>query len=639
MIGACPRLTVLVTSRAALRISGEHAFPVPPLALPDPARTLTVETLGDYAATTLFVERARAVRPNLRFTDASTQAVAAICRRLDGLPLAIELAAARINVLSPEAILARLDRRLVLLTDGPRDQPPRLRTLRNAIAWSYDLQSSAEQQLFRELAVFSGGWTLEAAEAVAASPQDVLDRLSMLIAHSLVGRVEQPDGSLRYNMLETIREYAAERLAESGEEDRLRRQHAEHCLRLARSLSLWDEGDLRWPLEPGELEVWLHRLAAEQDNLQAALVWSLDHEPETALQMAEALGFFWYLSDRWSEGRRWLELALAAADRPPMARMGTLVNLSAIAAYQGDGAAAVRWAEAAVAIARDRALPGWIFWALHALGRASEHAGDLDRAIELNEENIAFARRHGLEHAVGSPLGNLGNLMLKRGDIERGEQLFREMLALARATQDEALVVNALIFLADALVARGQAVEARAVLAEALELNRRFGARLSVAYCLDYLASVALLEGQPQRAARLLAFCDAEYQRLGLQQLPTDQQRFARATDAARRQLGEAAFTAAVAAGRDLEIEAAIALALAVEPPAALPPAMAPDGLTTREREVLRLIAAGRSNREIGDLLFISQRTVERHIANIYLKIDVHNKAEATAYALRRRLD
>jgi ATP/maltotriose-dependent transcriptional regulator MalT len=379
----------------------------------------------------------------------------------------------------------------------------------------------------------------------------------------------------------------------------------------------------------------LHRLAAEHDNLRAALAWALDHESEVALRMTEALGLFWYVSDRWSEGRRWLELALARAEGPPMARMGTLSHLSAIAAYQGDGEAAVRWAEASLAIARDLNLPVATFWALHALGRAAEHAGDVDRAIALYEENIAFSRPHGLQQATGSSLGNLGNLMLKRGDIEQGERLFREMLNLARATQDEVLVVNALNFLASALIARRQAAEARSVLADALEINRRFGARLSVAYCLDHLAGVALLEGQPERAARLLGFCDAEYQRLGLQQLPTYQHLFARVTDDARRQLGDVAFTAAVAAGRELEVEAAIALGLAVESP----PAVAADGLTAREREVLELIAEGRSNREIGERLFISQRTVERHIANIYLKIDVHNKAEATAYALRRRLD
>lgn len=635
LLGSFPGLTVLVTSRAALHISGEQEFLVPPLALPEPAQTLTVEMLDAYAATALFVERARAVRRNVRFTDMSAQAVAAICRQLDGLPLAIELAAARINVLSPEAILVRLDHRLALLTDGPRDQPPRLQTLRNAIAWSYDLLAPAEQQIFWELAVFSGGWTLEAAEAVAASPATVLDRLSTLITHSLISRVEQPDGTLRYSMLETIREYAAERLVESDEEDQLRWRHVQYFLKLARSMSIWAGDDLRWPLAPGELEAWLRRLADDHDNLRSALAWALDHEPETALRMTEALGWFWYLNDRSREGRRWLELALAAAEGPPMARMSTLSHLSAIAAYQGAGEEAVRWAEASLAIARDLDLPFAIFWALHALGRATESTGDLERAIELYEENIVFGRQHGMSEAVGTPLGNLGNLLLKRGDIERGEQLYREMLALARATQDDALVVNALIFLADVLIERKQAVEARAVLAEALQINRRFGARIAVAYCLEHLAAVALLERQPERAARLLGFCGTEYQHLELQLLPTDQQRFERVTEDARQWFGKEAFTTAFAAGRELEVEEAIALALAVEPRLL----ESQDGLTARELEVLRLIAAGKSNREIGELLFISPRTVERHIANIYLKIDVNNRAEATAYALSRRID
>jgi predicted ATPase len=306
LLDTCPRLTVLVTSRAALHLSGEQLVLVPPLRVPDPERTLPLDQLLQVDAVRLFVERARSARDDFALSDANVAVIGGICARLDGLPLALELAAARVRVLSPQALLAHLEHRLRLLTGGPHDQPARLQTLRDTIDWSYDLLSSDEQRLFRQLAVFVGGWTLEAAEAVCGGGLDVLDGLDVLVDHSLVGQVELPDGPGRFGMLETIREYALELLEASDEAAAIRTRHANAYLALAEAQHpqmVAHEGTgeqysylatTRADLGEHEFGAWLARLESEQDNLRAALAWLLDtHADELALRLAVALGGFW----------------------------------------------------------------------------------------------------------------------------------------------------------------------------------------------------------------------------------------------------------------------------------------------------------------------------------------------------------
>ncbi len=300
LLQGCPALRVLVTSRALLRAGGEQEFPVPPLALPDPdpARLPAVEALGQAPAVRLLMERARRVRPDLALTPQNAAAVAAICHRLDGLPLAIELAAARVKVLPPGALLARLDKRLPLLVGGARDLPARQRTMRDAIAWSYDLLDAGEQQLFRRLAVFAGGWTLEAAEGGCGEgdPGAVLDVLASLVDKSLARQAHGEAGEARFDMLETIREYGLERLAASGEEADVRRAHALHYLALAEQA----EPALKGP----DSLAWLARLEAEHNNLRAALAWARDNaEVEVGLRLAGALRDFWWRRSLLSEGR------------------------------------------------------------------------------------------------------------------------------------------------------------------------------------------------------------------------------------------------------------------------------------------------------------------------------------------------
>ena len=309
LLGACPALRVLTTSRAALHLSGEHLYPVSPLALPDAGPLPPLEELGQTAAVRLFVERVRAVKPDFALSEANAPAVVEIVRRLDGLPLALELVAARARVLSPAALLARLDRRLPLLTGGAQDLPDRQRTLRETIAWSYDLLRPDEQALFRRLGVFAGGCTLEAAETVANldEPFDVLEGMTALLDASLLQSEEQ-DGEPRYTMLETIREFALERLSESGEEPATRDRHA----RFFRDLAERAGPDIVETGDPTLLDV----IEREHDNLRAALAWSRETgDHDTLLRLAGALAFFWYYRGYLNEGQRWLDQALADAPR------------------------------------------------------------------------------------------------------------------------------------------------------------------------------------------------------------------------------------------------------------------------------------------------------------------------------------
>lgn len=322
LLAACPRLKVLVTSRAALRLSGEHEHPVPPLQLPDPTDPPDPESLARCEAVALFVQRARAARPEFEITPANAPSVAELCARLDGLPLAIELAAARVKVLSPPALLARLGRRLCLLTGGARDLPARQQALRNTMDWCYDLLAPAEQVLFARLAVFVGGCTLEAAEAVAgagdeAAP-DVLDGLALLVDQSLLRQVEGPDGEPRFTMLETVREYAAERLEAGGDADVWRRRHADYYLALAEQAA----PELVGPRQGA----WLDRLEREHDNLRAALSWALERDEQTlGLRLVAALGHFWRVRGHLNEGQGWFERLLSRwPDAPAHARAEAL---------------------------------------------------------------------------------------------------------------------------------------------------------------------------------------------------------------------------------------------------------------------------------------------------------------------------
>jgi predicted ATPase len=414
------------------------------LELPDPTRPPPADQLTQYAAVRLFVERAQAANPGFAVDNATAPAVAEVCHRLDGLPLAIELAAARVKLFGPDALLARLDRRLPFLTGGPRDLPARQQTLRDAIAWSHDLLAPAEQVFFRRLASFAGGFTLDAAEAVC-NPDgdlgvDVLDELSRLSEHSLLRQTEHVDGEPRFGILETVREFALERLEANEVADEFHRRHAEYYLALAETA----EPALAGP----ELAKWLDRIGAEHDNLRAALAWALGGangdsgaDPVAGLRLVGSLWRFWEVRGHLSEGRGWLERALASVPADEgitrnEARAKALQGAGALAQRQGDFVRSAACFEEALAARRMLNDRRGVAAGLINLAGVAHMQGDFQRATALLNEALGEAREAGDQNIVAHVLNNLGNVAERQSDYARAESLYTEALALRRLTGD-----------------------------------------------------------------------------------------------------------------------------------------------------------------------------------------------------------
>jgi predicted ATPase/class 3 adenylate cyclase len=512
LLAARPGLQVLVTSRAALHLRGEHEVAVPPLRLPARRPPPPAAALSQYAAVELFIERATAVRADFAVTNANAPAVAEICHRLDGLPLAIELAAARVKVLTPQAMLARLEHRLTLLTGGPRDLPARQQTLRATIAWSYDLLTEAERALFRRLAVFVGGWTLDAAAAVCDPDGnlglDVLDGVASLVDKSLVTQAEGQDGEPCYTMLETIREYATERLEESGEADALRRRHAAFFLALAEETEPHFMGARRFE--------WLARLTADHDNLRAALAWSRpDREPragptadagEVHRRLVGALSWFWFFGGHWSEGQGWTEGALAQAPDtgpPRTAVWARLLWAAAVAAWNlGDYPTARARAEASLAIGRELGAPRLIAWPLFSLGLLALYTGDAAAARGRFAESAARFRDAGDATTAALPLVMQGDATVAF-DRVAARELYEESLAIGRAAGDSWMITVSLTSLGRMALEDGDYPTARALCEEGLAARREMGDKWSLAISLASLGDVARCEGAHERAATL----------------------------------------------------------------------------------------------------------------------------------------
>jgi predicted ATPase/DNA-binding CsgD family transcriptional regulator len=644
LLAACPALKVLVTSRVVLRVSGEREYAVPPLGLPDPAHqppgAYSAATGGESESVRLFVERAQAVRAEFALDGENVAAVAEICRRLDGLPLAIELAAARVRFLSPQAILARLEHRLDLLTGGPRDLPARQQTLRSTIAWSYDLLDESEQALFRRLSVFVGGGTLEAAEAVCGG--DVLDGVESLVAKSLLRPSEAAEGEPRFGMLETIREFGLERLAEVRELAGVRRRHAEYFLDLVERAV----PRLRGP----EQIAWLDRLETEHDNFRAALEWSLgeDGDTELALRLSGALAWFWESRSYVTEGRRWLTRALAGASGRSAARMKALHGAGFLAHAQREAATARALLEESLAIARELDDRWTVGWVLYVLGRVAYFEGDAATARALAEQSLVLAREVGDPWLIAYGPHLLGLAAHIRGDYPSARAFYEESLAIRREIgfrQGIAILTNLLAMVA---FREGDYARARALQRESLPIYQALGARYILSAALATSGALAAAQGQPERAVRLAGATAAVSENVHVLPIPLAEALLEEGLAVARRALSEAAFAAAWADGRAMSLDEAVAEALAVAvfpqqgpPTASAPDAGAeprPDGLTAREVEVLRLIAAGRTSKEIAEALVVSVPTVERHITHLYGKIGARRRADATAYALKHGL-
>jgi len=609
LLVAAPRLRVLVTSRTSLHLSGEHEFVVPPLALPDLRNLPPPDRLLQYGAIRLFVARAQAAHSAFVMTGENATAIAAICQQVDGLPLAIELAAGRSKLFAPQALLSRLRNRLKLLVGGAQDLPLRQQTLRGTIAWSYDLLGQDEKALFRRLAVFVGGCTLEAAEAVCTAQGDllidVLEAVAALVDKSLLRQETQADGQPRLLMLETIREYALERLAASGEAEAVQRQHAIFFLRFS------EEAEPK--IRGAEHFLWRTRLEVEHDNLRAALRWTLEsQEAEMGMQLAFSLVAFWRASNQDREGRNWCEQVLAqpGTSARTAARAMALLAAGAMTMFQGDlpqaqllleesiaigrevGRAAKRTLALALALlaygallqgnlgaARELAEEGVRLFrevgeawgtalALNHLGRATLELGDPVAARPLLEESAALFRAGNMQR-LAMPLNTLGRVALRQGDDTGARAYCEEALAVARATGDELFIAEALAQLGTVALHVGDSGQATALYQQSLTLIWTRGYRECIAEDLAGLAATASLLGQPERAARLFGAVEALREVSGIRLSPLPRADYDRAVEGIRAHLDEATFAQAWEKGRAMPLEQAIAEALATqdEPP------------------------------------------------------------------------
>jgi predicted ATPase/class 3 adenylate cyclase/DNA-binding CsgD family transcriptional regulator len=523
LLVACPKLKVLVTSRMVLHVRAEREFAVPPLVLPDPQHLRDLVALAQSEAVALFLQRAQAVKPDFQLTTANARAVAEICIRLDGLPLAIELAAARIKLLPPPALLARLAHRLQVLTSGARDVPVRQQTLRNTIAWSYHLLDAQEQRLFRQLSVFVGGCTLEAAEAVWAALSDgdgavaVLDGVASLIDKSLLQQTEQEGDEPHLVMLETIREYGLEALAASEEMEATQRAHALYSLALAEEA----EPEL---LGPQQVR-WLQRLEREHDNLRAALRWSLEQREagqsqEMALRLSAALWWFWLVRGHRSEGRAFLEQALAASEGVVASvRAKVLIVASQFALNQGDMDRAEALAKESLLLSQKLGYTWGIAYSFNLLGEFAWKKGNFAEARLLNEEALALQRETGDLEQVTWSLGGLADLASLQGDYIRGRTLHEESLAIHRELGNTWGIATLLLRLAEVLfVSQGDQATVHVLLEESLALRRELDDKSGVASCYSLAGRLAFSQGDTATACRLSEESIVLYRELGDQQ-------------------------------------------------------------------------------------------------------------------------
>lgn len=647
----CSNLTILVTSRIRLRVSGEHEHAVPPLGLATPETALAAEDVATAEAVRLFVERAQAVKEDFLLTTENAAAVADICRHLDGLPLAIELAAARIKVVPPPVLRARLNKRFALLTGGARDLPARQRTMRDTIAWSYDLLSPDEQRLFRRLAVFVGGCTLEAAEAVGQADgadktgSDVFDGVAELIDANLLRQEAGPEGEPRYLMLETVREFGLEQLEQSGEEAAQRRAHALWCL----SLAEWAWERL---VHDGWREEWLASVAADYDNLRAAASWlEQTGDAEEFLRLVGCLGAFWIGSGHRREGRAWLERSLdpaRSATAPATVRARALHSAAWLAANRGDHEAATSQASEALALWRDLGDRLGMTQALSILTLSDLTRGDYEgvaaHAAEtealLTELGRGAPEERGPRWLRAGARIQVGAAAFGQGDLARAAVVLEDGIALCRALEEPGSGAWwAANFLALVECARGDRASAAARLVENLSV---WGTGEPLAETLAGVAVLAVVSGASEQAARLFGAAEALRDRLGHAFLLPERAAFERGLDTARAVLGEVDFASARAAGCALPLEETLAEATAFlasvaesEPrPGSSGGALAA-GLTPREQEILGLIAEGLSNREVGGVLSISPRTVENHVTAILAKLGVPSRTAAVVTAHR----
>ena len=672
-LAACPAVQVLATSRAPLHVRGEHLLMVEPLPLPPPESASFPSMLTQNEAVTLLVERARAVRPDFTVTESNATTVAELCRKLDGLPLAIELAAARLKLLPPEALLVHMTDRLRVLRGGARDLPARQQTMHNTISWSYDLLAPEDRRFFRTLAVFAGGWTLEAAALVGEfAHMEVIERLERLADQSLVRRLES-EREPRFTLLETVREFGWEQLEVHQELESVCARHAHYFEQLAERA----EPDLA----VGRFASgWFSRLDEERGNLRSALAWFITQRAaEQAMRMAGALTSYWSFRSNFAEGRSWCEraLALASSDHDTAARLAALYGLAMLASFLGDHAAAVTAGDAMLRLAEETAADGTVHIDLvrahYALAFALRHQSHFTAAHAHAHVALALASELNATDRRAWTLIQLGMIQLG-GPIE-AETFGEEALSLFQSLGSESGQVNALLILAFAAAKRKDTARAAALYLDSLALRETIGDRWGMIDMLFHTAALAATSALYERAAELLGAAATGSAQIGYNISGRRLSSPTAATALVRRHLSEVAFAAAWSRGAAMTQDEAIELSrqllsglarpaeqehaavitsrqtaardvllndhITSPPSGTTPHAPSPQvqsDLTFREQEVLALLCQRLTDPEIAARLFISPKTVGKHVSNILGKLGASNRREAAAIAVRHAL-
>jgi non-specific serine/threonine protein kinase len=634
LLSACPALQVLATSRAPLRLRSEHLFPVSLLALPgqEPPNDLT--KLAEIDAVALFVQRAKAADPGFALTAQNATAVAEVCRRLEGLPIAIELAAARMRHLHVETLAALLTQRLRVLIAGERDAPMRQHALRDTIAWSYDLLSPDEQALFRRVAVFAGGFDLEAAAAVAAADEfAVLDGLNALADQSLLRREERDQ---RFGMLETIREFGMERLMASGEEVEIRDAHAQFFLSLAEQAGA--VGYL-------PIETWESRVHVEYPNVLAAVGWlEASGNDEAFARLCVSMVAHWHRYGHLATVWPLLSRAIVRAVGPPETRAKLLLAAGLAGRIGGNSRPAVAYLDEAVALFRALGNYDTMAYALLVSGYIAWRSGDLDRAEAAYMATQAYYREHGPQTDVGWSVGQLGIVAGLRGDCDRAGRLLGEAVAIFRQARDQYGLAFMTNWLGWTYLQRGDLLLAATRLAEGLELSWAGGYHAELIWSFSFVARVAARRGQPEAAARLFGTESALRAVIGEPVSSVELTGYEAGVALARTALPTDVFAAAWAAGESLPLAEAVAEARALISDQPLPalatarPSAVSSGLSRREQEVLVLLAQRYTDPEIAESLFISPSTVSTHVKHILVKLGAANRRDAAALAARHGL-
>ncbi|MBI5651866.1 MAG: tetratricopeptide repeat protein [Chloroflexi bacterium] len=699
LLRACPRVSILATSRESLNVPGEIAWRVPPLEIPNPQTTTAPETLLASESARLFIDRANLVDQTFSAHDHHAHAIAQICFRLDGMPLAIELAAARVKALAVEQIAARLNDRFYLLTTGKRTAPTRQQTLRATIDWSYGLLSSVEKILFQRLAVFAGGWTLDAAESICAdvttgrhgdaenkiTASEIFDVLSRLVDKSLVN-VEMRDSETRYRMLETIRQYAHEKLNDAREVEMMRARHCDFFIQLAETA----EPQLKGP----DAKEWMDRLERDYANLRAVFEYATTNDVAAAARLAWALVMLWVRRAYLIEGRNVLIQLLARpeAQAPTRLRLSALKTIGYLQIYTQDSDAVRAYFEEGLAIANMLEDENEIAFTLHGVGRAFIFLHDYPAARPFIEESLILYRQIGGQWGEAQSLYSLGTVIYELGECERAQMLMEESLekfqqigdicdtvwplnslglfardrgdytgAIAlyetcldidRRVDDRIHLGMAMIGLGWTVLQQGDYRRAVELYPEMLEIIKRRGRPVLFVQWLIATASVIRGLGKPAVAAQILGAADGLFELFVAKGIsnPVYRRMYDRSSSGVRAELSAEIFAQNWQTGRALDLEQAIAFALSEmkfsDSPDPRAASLSPrqiakekfDGLTAREREVAALIAQGQSNREIAEMLVLSERTIEGHVGNILNKLGFNARTQIAAWATQKGL-